>query len=250
MTSSRNLLTPRRAAWTLACLGLLVGANAALAHNPPLPQLLCQRYYWWDIHEYAGFDVQPLEGALVADGHVTDCDGNQLTYERDEDIEWGQGGAILAYETGSAFHGIPGTDMCYAGIVGHHTGAIRAYDDVMGFGPALLVAADYARGPDGDPCGDGIIEPCDVNPPAPSTSTFPVNVVEDTANEAVYQFVTGPSGIGCNPLDRVQHAPWTPGAPTVVVMQFGPGSDGTYVVMVQADMDVPAIPLGGHIWTS
>lgn len=247
MNSLRNLITARRALWGLACLGLLVGANGALAHdNLSTPRLVCQDQSQWFQHDYLGFDVEEVEGIIALDGHVADCNNNMLTREPDTDIEWGQGGAILAVYTGSAFHNVPGTDMCYGGLIGHHGYTIEAIDH-LGFGPALIVAADYARGPNGDPCGDGIIEPC-AGPPAPSTNNFPVNVVEDIANDVVYQEVTGPNGLGCNPLDQIQRAAYTPGASTIMTMQFGHGADGTYIVLVQADLNVPAIPMGGHIW--
>lgn len=246
MPSMTRLFTARRAGWTLACLGLLLASGGAFAHFPAGPIRACQDDAdEGEIHEYLGFDAHRTDGVRAIDGNVpSECTGGGF----DKDYEFAFGGALLAHNTGDGTRKFPGTDLCY-GVVGHHSTSIRAYDEVGRYGPALLVAADHPRVPSEEPCGDGILEPCVILPPAPSTAPFPVNVAEDTANQALYALLSSPDSAGCNPKDEVQLVASNPHGETSAIIPFTSGADGAFHVMVLAEPNAGRVPVSGHVWS-
>ena len=144
------------------------------------------------------------------------------TADWDRELEFGVGGAVLAAQD-------PASTFCWD-IPAHHGSNPTVYvQDVVPQQVAFWVMADWAR-PEvafAAPCGDHIYEACDPTDPAEEP------------------------GVTCNPQDQGVGAPAQvagpvgsvlPTAPTnSVQVPFGPGQDGTYVVLVEG--------FAGHIWT-
>lgn len=173
---------------------------------------------------------------------------DQPLYDYDGELEYGHGGVTLFYDSGDGE--TYGATACYGWpSYGHHAGGIYA-QDALGYGPRFTVTSDRARwGEEQNPdCGDGYVEPCDPNPPDPSTSPFPLNVVVDTVNNML-STLFGPAGAGCNSLDRSYRFPAAAG-PSGGAVPFGPGADGTLSVLIEQDVDAPRAATAGSVWTA
>lgn len=221
---------------------LVLLAPLALAHVPPGPASTCQdlvgeRMY----HDYILFsDVGgPSLRAPLVDGTTEPCAPTDVI-SYDGHREFGIGLARLDVTTGDGT--TSGTAACFGPFTtGHHSYAIEVQDVVTPH-VVFTVLSDYSipgfeQTPD---CGDGQVTPCSPTPPPPSTQPFPVNVVEDVARGLLE---TGFGAI-CNPLDH--EARFIDAG----VMTFGPGANGTYLVVIEADTDLGYVPVAGHVWTT
>lgn len=229
----------------LAVTPILGLVAAAPGFDQPAPYIVCQSSSGDEIHHY----LPPSTGVIgnSADGNLQDCDADPTTLnDYDGEVDHGYGAAQLFADTGDGFSS--GTLVCF-GAYGHHGSTIRAEEWGATWGPELLVTSDFSRIPPSDSpdCGDGIVEPCDPTPPAPSTQPFPLNVVIDTVNGLLYTLFA-PGGDGCNSLDTTHRCPSTPTPPTVCSVG-GAGIDGSYFVFLVPDLDAARIPVWGHVWT-
>ena len=200
----------------LALAVVLVSPLAALA-DPNFygtPDASC----WSDgrLHDYVG-----------AHGPLVETDGCALG---DSHPEWAMGGAGLLARSGDGL--TSGSLACYGAPAHHPQGGVITVTDAAFPGVVFVVSADATSPflpPSTVDCGDGILEPCNPTPPAPSSLTWPVNILIDAVNGILYILNHG-SGATCNPFDQVQ----------VCVQQcavaFPPGADGAYVVSVVADL--------------
>lgn len=264
----------------LLVVALCVLTPFAVAHAPARPIQTCQDPARGRYHEY----VPPADGMHIAgdDGNLSDCrfdpvvrdvavfygdeapcdtlGGTPLLCEGvtapadrpvldyDGEYDFATGGAWLFVVTGDGAVG--GVRACFgAPSVGHHAGDVFVLDE-QGFGPRLLLTADYSPAGEEDvpDCGDNIVEPCEAATPEPSDAPEPLNVVVDTYMGVVYNQYS-PQRLFCNERDRVLEAPADPSGPTRVAPPFGPGADGSYNVIVLPDPDRGLVPLSGHVWT-
>lgn len=139
--------------------------------------------------------------------------------EGDGHYEFAYGGAfLLACPYACTANFISGGSYeCWGTYADHTWSRIYVQDKVLLGGVPFTVAADHGR--NGEPCGDGIVEPC-----------------------------TGATYVGCNPLDQMLTQPPAYGMlanwadPT-----FRPGADGSYAVFVGSPSEQTATV--GHVWT-
>jgi len=255
------------------CALLTQFSPGVVAHFPPGPVLYCQPESERLYHDYlppaghlirAQTNLLEPEPRVVAsaplDGNLADCwKPNNIEVgdletglprplaDYDGEPEFNIGSARLFFDTGWGWN--TGVLACYGWpSVGHHTGAVYAFDSYSAFGPAFFLGADYSRpGLEEEPdCGDGVMEPCIENPPQSTAKPFPHNLVVEAINDAIYE-AFGPSGEGCNPSDSIAFAEPNDYGPSHLNVPFAPGVDGSvYVHILAVDH---RIPLGGHVWT-
>lgn len=221
---------------------LLLCVPLSLAHPTPGPILTCERdYASMRYHDYVGFaDVGgPSVRAPLYDGNLQACQPGEL-FSYDGHREFGLGVARLAYESGDGVSS--GSVACHGDLAfGHHTGSISVRDIVVPHVYFSVLADHSVAGFETTPdCGDGQVMPCTQTPPPSNDHPFPVNVVAETAHFLVEATFAGV----CNPRD--QEYRYVDDAQ----LEFGPGIDGTYLVVIEADTNAPYVPVAGHVYTN
>ena len=264
MPTSRTPILLFAGALLLAPLGTLAD-QAVLG----IPDHTCQGPGEWNVHDY-GPVVTGTAPPVARDGNLEECrvgawlepegdacmalDDGGLVHQMacasdrpadfDGDAEYAAGGAILVADSGdgSTYGGLACLDTA-----GHHPQAGRvSVIDASGLVVPFTVSADHAnptlpRVPDQIDCGDGVIQPCDAEPPAGSNLPSPAS----TAVDAV-------SGILWSLTEDV----CTSGDTSVVcrgscVVEFSPGANGAYVVIIGSGGDEGPAPLAtqGHVYS-
>lgn len=222
----------------LMLAAVAIMAPAAFAHSPAgTPDRFCTgetgRHDYGPpaagnlVFNYQDGNLEECGYTATFDGTVTDPSGNELadlcdanpsvrslcdtdrTADYDGDLEFAQGGAVLAVNSGS---GNSGSVACW-GMNGHHSSTITVTDAALGGNVAWSVTADWA--PTGQdslfPCGDSLIDACD--------PTDPTEIPDVTCNPRDGELDVPAAGLGS--IDSTA----TP--------SFGAGQDGTYNVFVQ-----------------
>ena len=252
----------------------LVTPFAAIADPDVLgvPDVTCQSPAEWRTHDYGA----PATGSLVflpQDGNLEECGtstwfdpsgdecvtlGSGPVYDAlcatdraadwDGDYDFMFGGAYLVAVSGD---GVTSGGLACFDVVGHHPvqGTVTV-TDLSGLPTAFSVTADFTNPSspvpaDGPDCGDGVVEPCDPSPPAPSTLPPPVNDVVDIVNGLLYSLFNS-DGTTCVQGDASQNCLGS------CVVGFGPGADGSYTAFVGPTLSgsadgTPTVATGGHI---
>ena len=253
----QEIPTNRTLLVTLALVLLTPLAAMADPGNPGIPDTTCQTPAEWRLHDY-GPAVTGVAAILPLDGNLGPCPSsstwldpaslecallgsepettrayqalcvNDRQIESDGDKEFALGGALLVSATGD---GVTSGGVACHGITGHHPqGGLVTVTDALSDNVLFAVTADSTNPaspvpPGQTDCGDGIVQPCDDTPPAPSGAPLPVNVVLDTVNGLLYSLLNDPS-LTCTPGDRSKLCV------SSCLAAFPPGADGAYVVVV------------------